>query len=434
MAIRTGIGVGAAQIADTSNIMNAYGRQIAQQQKAQAVQAEREAKAAAKYEEDLADLMASVKTEGARDVDVPDITNAYNEIKEYYSQSGSLKDKDKPLFRAELMNRVKNLNEFAFRSNKLSKDILGISGDIAKNEWDYDPNAVTEIKTIAQTPLKKLGGMAVIDPLRYKRQADPNLIIKALDDVYKLGEANATPSGQIVDRSGLKYSVKKADPTFINNALVQRIQNDPQALQSLSVLYRRTTGDNNPTTEKLTGFLKDQYETRYKYDYLGNAMQPRVGRGGGSGSGSDQDKYTYRQQVITGALGNDPDSINKIKAALPPGSVITPGTSVRTKDSKGGYNFLKITIPQGFDERGNPLPKLEETIEASRGEGVIKLNRILNTYTGENISDSKLGIKGGKLAGQQIAVNIPKPTKTKPDVIQNGYTYRWNGTKYVPVE
>jgi hypothetical protein len=185
------------------------------------------------------------------------------------------------------MNRVKNLNEFAFRSNKLSKDILGISGDIAKNEWDYDPNAVNEIKTIAQTPLKQLGGMAVIDPLRYKRQADPNLIIKALYDVYKLGEANATPSGQIVDRSGLKYSVKKADPTFINNALVQRIQNDPQALQSLSVLYRRTTGDNNPTTEKLTGFLKDQYETRYKYDYLGNAMQPRVGKD------DDEDSYNY---------------------------------------------------------------------------------------------------------------------------------------------
>jgi len=55
----------------------------------------------------------------------------------------------------------------------------------------------------------------------------------------------------------------------------------------------------------------------------------------------------------------------------------------------------------------------EQIIEASRGEGVIKLNRILNTYTGENISDSKLGIKGGKLAGEQIKVNIPKSSPTK---------------------
>jgi hypothetical protein len=74
-----------------------------------------------------------------------------------------------------------------------------------------------------------------------------------------------------------------------------------------------------------------------------------------------------------------------------------------------GLPLVKI-----IDKQGNPLPRLEQTIEASRGEGVIKLNRILNTYTGENISDSKLGIKGGKPAGQQIEVNIPKPNAYNP--------------------
>jgi hypothetical protein len=75
---------------------------------------------------------------------------------------------------------------------------------------------------------------------------------------------------------------------------------------------------------------------------------------------------------------------------------------------------LQITIPQGFDAKGNPLPELNQIVEASRGEGVIKLNRILNTYTGENISDSKLGIKGGKTAGEQIAVNLPKSQASIP--------------------
>ena len=313
MAIRTGIGVGAAQIADTSNIMNAYARQVAQQQKAQALQAEREAKAQAKYEEDLADLIASVKTEGIRDVDIPDITNAYNELKEFYSKSGSIKDKDKPLFRAELMSRAKSINESAARSKKLANDIADISNDMARNEWDYDPNSIIEIKEIYRTPLSKLGARAVIDPLRYKRQADPTLIIKAIDDVYKLGEANATPSGQIVDKSGLKYSVKKVDPAFISDALVQRIQNDPQAMQSLSVLYRRTfPGDNNPTPEKLTGFLKDQYETRYKYDYLGNAMQPRVGRSGGGKATNDELFSTWINGAFTEDYKNSIENLNTL--------------------------------------------------------------------------------------------------------------------------
>jgi hypothetical protein len=42
MAIKTGIGVGAAQVFDTSGIMNTYARQQAQQQKIQAAQAQRE--------------------------------------------------------------------------------------------------------------------------------------------------------------------------------------------------------------------------------------------------------------------------------------------------------------------------------------------------------------------------------------------------------
>lgn len=309
MAIRTGIGVGAAQIADTSDILNAYGKQIAQQQKAQALQAEREAKAQAKYEEELADLIASVNTKGARDVDIPDITNAYNEIKEYYSKSGSIKDKDKPLFRAELMNKVRNLNEFAQRSNKLSKDYGGLLSDMAKNEWDYDPNAVNEIRTIAQTPLKQLGDKAVIDQLRYKRQADPTLLIKYIDATHTKAKEVARPNGQIVDRSGLKYGVMTADPKFVINSLVERIESDPQALQATELLYRRTTGDSNPTREKLVGFLKDQYESRYDYDYLGGAVQPRVGR-----DDDDDDNYNYPVELnIPFAQGTDKPGFVKVK-------------------------------------------------------------------------------------------------------------------------
>ena len=55
MAIRSGIGIGGAQVIDTRDIMSASARQIAQQQKAQALQAEREAKSSEKYNEELAD-------------------------------------------------------------------------------------------------------------------------------------------------------------------------------------------------------------------------------------------------------------------------------------------------------------------------------------------------------------------------------------------
>ena len=439
MAIKTGIGVGAAQIADTSGIMNTYARQIAQQQKVQAAQAQREflsaekateraEREAARFDENIADIMASAKTSGARDVDVPDITKSYNEIKDFYSKSGSLKDSDKPLFRAELRNRINSLNEYAQRSEKLSKDALAISSEIAKNEWDYDPASVADINDILKTPLSKLGDRANLDPQRYKRLPNFGLIDTIIDKTYDVGKINAKGIGERVE-NGQRFSVKRITPEFIQNNLVQRFASSPEALRAISSTYVRKFGK-QPTDQDLTNYIMDEYKTRYGFDYVGEAKDLKEPKQ----STDEQDKYTYRQQIITGALENDPGSINKIKATLPPGSTITPYKSLSTGKSKGGYNQLRITIPQGFDKQGNPLPRLEQTIEASRGEGVIKLNRILNTYTGETISDSKLGIKGGKPAGEQIAVNIPKSKENKPDVIQNGYTYRWNGTKYVPVK
>lgn len=405
MAIRTGIGIGAAQIADTSNIMNAYGRQIAQQQKEQAAQAQRDfikaekeaervAKEQAKFDENLADIMASVKTEGARDVDVPDITKAYSAIKDMYAKSGSLKDSEKPLFRAELRNKINSLNEFAQRSNKLSKDVLSISEEIAKNEWDYDPKSVLDIKEISRTPLAQLGPRANIDRLNYKRQANPDLIIKAIDNVYKRGEENAEPSGQIVDKSGLRYSLKRVSPEFISNALAQEIQNNPEAMQSLAVLYRRTTGDNNPTNEKLTAFLKDQYETRHKYDYLGNAIQPRSSGGGGD----DAYNFPIELNLPFGQESEKPGVVNvKDYIKLP-----------LTKQNFAGSGYIDMST-------GLPATGTLESSNDYEVVGVANFPVIAKDFIAKGKDPNGQNIKGA-LAQPRFIKNNPSAVQLKPMV------------------
>ena len=413
MAIRTGIGVGAAQIADTSGIMNAYARQIAQQQRAQAAQAQREflsaekekeraERAAAKFDEDIADIMASAKLGGIRNIDVEEITKAYNEVKDFYSKSGSLKDSEKPLFRAELRNRMNTINDAAINSKEVEKKRYDIASKVAQNPWDYDPKVIQDLDYINKTPLSKLGSFANVDIMNYQRLPNFGLIDTIIDDTYDLGKENAKFAGEIREK-GQRLKVKRIGQDFIQNNLIQRFTSSPEAIRAISNLYSRELGK-QPTDQELTNYIMDKYKTKHSFDYVGEPLDLKEPKEGGE----DQDKYTYRQQVITGALQNDKDSINKIKAALPEGTTIERYESYPTAKSKGGFKSLKITIPQGLDAKGNPLPRLEQTIEASRGEGVIKLNRILNTYTGENISDSKLGIKGGKLAGEQIKVNIPK--------------------------
>lgn len=414
MAIRTGIGVGAAQIADTSGIMNTYARQLAQQQKAAALQAEKQAKENAMYNEQLADLLSDVKTDGARDIDIPDITNSYNELKELYRKGLSIKDPaDRALYRASLEKGVKSLNEYAQRSKKFSADLFNVSQDIAKNEWDYEPSSVDYLSRLKSKSLKDLGANAVVDPMQFKKVPNTTLIETILDKTYDLGKKKAEFVGESF-KLGKRFNLSRVNPEIIQNNLVQSIQNNPEAFSAIRALYVRNTGDRDITGEKLTNFMKDLYETKYDYDYVGAAKDLKSS--GGRGGSGEEDKYTYRQQLIQGALNNDPTFINKMKAALPPNTRIEPLVSVPgKKGAKGGYKSLRITLPSFIDNQGNVVQGTTEVIEASRGEGAIKLNRILNTYTGEKISDSKLGIAGGKTAGKLYEPKVTKGSTPKSE-------------------
>jgi hypothetical protein len=287
---------------------------------------------------------------------------------------------------------------------------------------------------MSKTTLKQLGANAVIDPMRFKKLPNFGLIDSIIDKTYELGEKNAKFAGEVFDK-GKRFNVKRIDPTIIQNNLIQQFTSSPEAVKAISSLYVRELGK-QPTEQDLTNYIMDKYKTKHDFDYVGEARDLKEARGGG-GAGDEQDKYTYRQQIIQGALNNDPTFINKMKAALPTGTKIEPLVSVSGKNgAKGGYKSLRITLPSFIDNQGNAVQGTTEVIEASRGEGAIKLNRILNTYTGEKISDSRLGISGGRTAGKlyKPKVTTPKSKENKPDVIQNGYTYRWNGTKYVPVK
>jgi hypothetical protein len=414
--------------------MNAYGRQIAQQQKAQALQAEKEAKSAEKYNEELADIMASYKTTGARDIDIPEITAAYNQIKEYNSQANKIKDSERPLFKATIKNMMNTVNETSLRSKELEGRTYTIASTVAQNPWDYDSKVIQDLDYIKKTPISKLGAMSNVSPLDYQRLPNFETINNIYKDTYGIGEKNSKFIEELRE-GGKRRNLSRVGEDVIKTDLIQRFTNSPEATKAISYRYSKQFGK-QPTNEDLTNYIMDEYKAKYGLDYLGE-IKDLEKTGGGKGAGDEQDKYTYRQQIIQGALNNDPTFINKMKAALPTGTKIEPLVSVSGKNgAKGGYKSLKITLPSFIDNQGNAVQGTTEVIEASRGEGAIKLNRILNTYTGEKISDSKLGISGGRAAGKlyKPKVTTPNSKENKPDVIQNGYTYRWNGTKYVPVK
>jgi len=404
MAIRSGIGIGAAQVADTSNIMNAYGRQIAQQQKAQALQAEREAKSAEKYNEELADIMASYKTTGARDIDIPEITAAYNQIKEYNSQANKIKDSERPLFKATIKNMMNTVNETSLRSKELEGRTYSIASTVAQNPWDYDPKVIQDIDYIKKTPISKLGAMSNVSPLDYQRLPNFETINNIYKDTYGIGEKNSKFIEELRE-GGKRRNLSRVGEDVIKTDLIQRFTNSPEATKAISYRYSKQFGK-QPTDEDLTNYIMDEYKAKYGLDYLGEIKDLKEARG--EGGTSESDKLSYRQQIVGGAIQGDDASIEKMRAQLPSGSKITKMKSIAIPGkSKGGYPLLKIYIPSTDKQ-----DEINEVINLASGEPGIRFNQLLNNYSGETVPYSKFGIKGAKPRGEQFVT--PKRSVTKP--------------------
>ena len=375
MAIKTGIGVGAAQIADTSNIMNAYARRIAQQQRADAILAERQAKEAtalaerrekedARYNEELADLIAGVKTEGARDEDLPDITNSYNEIKELYRNGTSIKDPaQKAMFRAELGKNIKSLNEYAQRSNKFSKDLYAIGSDIAKNEWDYDPASVSYLNKIKRLSLKDLGQESILDPDKFKRVPNVKLLDDIFSNVNKLGEKNAQYSSEEKIGADKYRDVSVADKVYIQKNLIQGVMNSPEAYSSAKRIFVNENPGQQPTDQALTEFLTKKYEEKYPYIYKSDVKkQPKAEK---------QDNEDVYAGWITGAFSkNNAESIKNLKSVA--------GQKVDIIDNKDGTFEIKYKPMIDVGKGGvpvyieSPIPKTDKATNPGELAGILR--------------------------------------------------------------
>jgi hypothetical protein len=284
--------------------MNTYAKQVAQEQKAQALQAEKQAKEDAAYNEKLADLISGVKSEGIRNIDLPDFTKSYLDLKEIYRKAASSKDPvEKQLYMSTINNGVNSLREYAYRSKDLDGKVYKTASDIANNRWDYEPQSIDYLERIKSTPLNKLGAESSFDPMQIKKAPNVKLIENILDDTYKRGKDKAELTNRI-NRLGQNINIFSVEPGVIQNNLVQRIQNDPEAYSAVKSLYEKTKQDKDITGEKLTNFIKELYETKYNYEYKGAPKDLKTSGGGSGGGAGGKTEELYSALVNRGSTGD----------------------------------------------------------------------------------------------------------------------------------
>jgi hypothetical protein len=402
MAIKTGIGVGGAQIFDTSGIMNTYAKQVANQQKVQALQAEKQAKEQVKFDEDLATAMAGINTRGVDPKTAEYIQNQYLKVKALRPDAEKINSSQKPLFLQGIKDKMNELRDFALNAKDHGSKLFTLGSKL--NPYDYDESTLGRYKKLSETPYYQLTPEEkALNPTMFPKRAKFELIDDIINDTYKLAEEKADFKGEI-RKGGKRANYKEVSPEIVDEILNQKFGYNPEAQAALQQLYINTTGDKQPTPEKVSKFRNDVYLKQHPLRYTGEYRDLKEPKGSG---GNEEDKFSYRQQIIGGALQKDPKSIEKIRAQLPSGTTITPMTSKAISGkSTGGYPMLKIKIPST-----DKLDGVTETIDLSTGEPGIRLNQLLNQYSGENVQYSKFGIEGAKARGKQFE---PKKPNVKP--------------------
>ena len=427
MPIKSGIGVGEAQIYDTSNLENSFMRIVAQKQKQDAM-----------YADELATALARVDVKNLDPKDAKYVLEKYKGLKDLNTQAASLRDDtQKRLAKAQINKGVDEINEYAANAKAWRKSIteVGVLMADPKNFSDYDDSAREEVKSLVNSAyidaVEK--GKAAITPFTYQRKPDLSLIPKDLDQTRKdLEEAAKNPKNlYTTQKDGYNITGYQLKPQEVDVVLTGKLLTNDNLKYQYKQLYKQQNPDKpEPTDLDLANFYKAQYEQKYPgnpYTFIGSPTKIAKERK----EETSEDKLTYRQQLITGLINQDEDYRQELQANLPPNTKVQYGKSRAIPGvSKGGYRFVKVTIPEESSPTG---VEITETIPLEAGKPVQKLNYIINQYSPEKVSPSKVGISGGAPRGEKF---VPSTTATKLPTIssQEQYNKLKKGQKYLSAD
>lgn len=414
-------GYGDATVLNTSGIDNAFAQALAKQQ----AQRQQELKV-------LTDQQAQLKPDGLRnDADRKDFFDKVNNWRTQAVQASNEKD---PYKRSLLKSQ-------ADQSYLQAQDLVGKSKQAAQNEHGfstqllnpairdrYTPDVVD--KYLANKNLSVNDPNYVKDFNAYEQVADHT---KTLDEIDKINK-NLLANAQWGTPTLLNKKVGNRNATFINNSRTvnPQVQVDAYSRKyDVDQNFRKTLQDLHPEIysnpdlspaqqkEVALGALVKNYGPISEY----KAPQEKVDHAPDKfyehynyqlahpKSGEEGTASTHRQKVIGGLMNGDTKYLTEAQNYLGADAKINFMTSEKSDKSKGGYNFIRVKIPDKIDDNGHLTPGLTEDISLSKGDPTNRLNAILNQYTGEKISPSKLNTEGGKPRGSDIII----PSQQRPE-------------------
>ena len=321
-------GTGDATVWNTQPAIQSYVNLLAQQ-KAQR-QAENDV---------ITNQLASVKTNGLRDADVPDYQTKYNDWKNTVIGANNLpKNSPERLSKlAEAQNKYDNINAFIAKSKQAGADHKQIGNMLLQDSFRHQFKDDAVDKYVKSDNLPMSDSNFINDPNTLERQPDNAKVDDKFDKIgsgiLKQSEWSNPIQSAGKDKQGNKtgtvvYNERKVDPVDLFHAYATQYDFDKDVKKSLQDRYPQIQGANDQETKALR--LKQLMVDRDEVEGLSEKTKPTFkpdktdnyyahydyAHPNGAGGG---EQLTPAQTLITNMKDQVPGSGEKLMALAPTG-------------------------------------------------------------------------------------------------------------------
>jgi len=336
MGIKTGIGIGEAQIYDISSLEKNYYNLLKNEQLKQA-----------KFQEEMAGYLAKYSNKGLKPEDIKLQDEAYAKLKQVAAAGYSGNSTKRNEARFAVLNGMKAIDDYNQMATQAYKTLDEVSADALKNPWAYQEGTKEKIAELYTKPYANWGNYASINKSTFERMPDITTVDKVLEKANKLIETSAKREGKMVTNKDGRYFYQ-LDPAKANSFVVSELALNPEARYTLIKQYKAANPDKEANTENLAKYAVELYSAKYSnnaYNFYGGMREPKTG--GSKEAETTSNRAALLNKILNRVPGSDKELLNELN--LPYGTK----TSFITGGKKNEMPILRVVVPS---KKNEPIP------------------------------------------------------------------------------
>ena len=426
MSIRSGIGIGEAQIYDISGIEKGYYNLLKQKELRDA-----------KFVDDMATTLAKYSSKGLNPKDIELQNKAYEDLRKLATSASTGSRAQQNEAKIAVLAGMNQIAEYNQRAIEAKKNLDAVVASAQEKPWMYKDDIVGISNKLYQTPYSEWGNYSTIDNSTFERALDMSSLDKVFDGVNKALAETAKKTGKpIYNGDRIIYQVPKESA---NGLLSAEILLSPEANYTLRKSYSVLNPGKQATDADLINFANEMYQKKQgenAFSFYGGA---RNKSGGLTESEKKQqisvsDRTKILDNLMNGVPGSDKEFLNV--SSLPYGTDVKFLDVKRKSDGTLVKKLFKVVIPKSEWENvvsSNPNQRYSFGSSSEDGKNKIfefdlsspdarrGLNVFINQFSGGKNVDYR-DVKGGSTN------TAPKPEPTQKP------TQKPTTKKYTPTQ